>query len=162
MGLFRQEILLQKKEEMKILPFILFFTILGTATLFSRDAQELCRELDAATDFVVGLRGKELHEFDIGLGEKSREGGFGKMYVPRERCRAFFLKQKHKGMVLVKYNSTSLAGAELKAEADRTISYFKDAGYARIVLIRYFNQGVEIVYDSDDQQAAGVFVEYGK
>lgn len=108
----------------------------------------------------TGLRGVRLHEFDIGLGEISQAGGIRRLYVSREQCRPFFAGQKHKDMVLVVYNVVGLENEELQSEVDKTVDYFKAAGYRRIVLIQRFNQGIVVLHDSTNPQSAGKYVAY--
>lgn len=123
------------------------------------NAEKLSRLLEARADYIVALRGNRLEEFDIGLGEET-PSGIKRSYVEREHCVMFFMQQKQKGLILVQYLVLSLEGELLKKEIERTVSYFKKAGYERIVLMQYANRGVTVLHDSSGEYSSGLYVEY--
>lgn len=127
-----------------------------------QDARAFSEDVRGAADFVVDIRGGRLDEFDIGLGDAGTQGGIRRFYVKRDLCRLFFSKLKHKKFILVQYWVLSLEGEARKVEVERTAKYFRETGYGRIVLLQYYNQGVEVLYDSSDVLTAGMFVEYGR
>lgn len=164
MGSSRENtLLLQKKEKLMTQRFILVILLLFVLPRsHARDARTFSEDLRDAADFVVDIRGGRLDEFDIGLGKESAQGGVRRFYVGRDLCRPFFLKLRHKEFILVQYWVLSLEGEARESEVERTAKYFKEAGYKRIVLLQYYNQGVEVLKDDSNVLKAGMFIGYGK
>jgi hypothetical protein len=136
--------------------YIIALIVLCSSAVAS--ASEALRvDIASNADFLLKIRSSKLDFLDFGFGRKTPEGFFRPFLVPREDAAGFLRAQKHKDMVAVEYYHLSLEGDALSEEVSRTVQYFRDIGFSRIMLLMPTNQGVMVLHDTSGIYKSGYF-----
>jgi hypothetical protein len=115
----------------------------------AQDGKSILEVLSKEADFSVRVVGFHIDEFDLGLFQLDTQSQPTKpLRIRREGCFNFFLKQKNKKLVIVRYYAAAIE--DWSSEIERTVKYFKDAGFERVVLAETYgmSSGVSIKHDT--------------
>lgn len=142
----------------KTLSLVFALTLICTA--LHADGYSVTQKLITEADFQVSVIGVHVDKFEMGL----YDGQERQIRIPRAGCVEFFKNQKHKDMVLVRYYGVSYDGKDWDPEIERTVQFFKDAGYARVVLFQEYGQvrGVSVIYDTAGSYSKHQFIPFTK
>jgi hypothetical protein len=141
---------------------ITFFTLLAVCgRLYAMDAQAVRSALTQESDFTVLILGVHLDKFDMGFFEVSADSNErSRLRIHRDGSIDFFRNQKHKGMILIRYYAAPIEDWDI--EIARTVKYFQNAGYLRVVLMEEYGQvpGITILHDTLGQYTKGQFIAF--
>lgn len=137
---------------------IALIVLFSCAVASASDALRI--DIASNADFLLKVRSNKLDLLDFGFGRKTPEGFFRPLLVPRDDAASFLQAQKHKDMVAVEYYHLSLEGDALNEEVSRTVQYFRDIGFSRILLLMPSNQGVMVLHDTSGIYKSGYFEWY--
>jgi len=141
----------------------LAFALTLICTALHADGHAVTQKLITEADVQVSVIGVHVDKFDMGLYDFDPESGQKRrIRIPREGCIEFFKSQKHKNMALVRYYGVSYDGKDWDPEIERTVQFFKDAGYARVVLFQEYGQirGVSVSYDTAGTYSKHQFIPF--
>lgn len=141
----------------------LVFALTLICTALHADGYAVSQKLITEADFQMSVIGVHVDKFEMGLYDFDPESGQERrIRIPRAGCIEFFKNQKHKDMVLVRYYGVSYDGKDWDPEIERTVQFFKDAGYARVVLFQEYGQvrGINVIYDTTETYSKHQFIPF--
>jgi hypothetical protein len=145
------------------LPALALVLILTSLSLSAENAYDVRDALNQEADFEVLVYGIHTEKFQMGLFDFDTETKQRKhLRIPREGTLQFFKNQKHKGMILVRYYTAPID--DWDHEIERTVKFFQEAGYGRVVLLQEYGQipGITVVYDTSGRYAKQQFIKFGE
>lgn len=126
---------------------IVFFISCACNFLFAGEAN--VDQLVKDSDYKVLIHyPKEPRSIDIGISRKPENSPFEEIvYFELEDLVRFFGRQKHKNCISVQIFHLGLHGEELKAYNQNLVSFFKDRGYRRVIILRNSMVGLAVMED---------------